>query len=191
MFDRPNFFFVATVVATSLALPTAAMASELFTCPELKAAVADATRHFASYQGNAIAPTSADIALGKNYQAKNYQTKNYQAKKTMTDAKTCRVVDTSMEDPKSRMRQTGYSCQYPAVSKLDKALRTQLTRCVAGEVEDATDPYGFTIWVDRVSSGEGYRGTEVTATVNPVDGLTLWVRQSVCTNKGNSQACED
>ena len=181
MVDRPSFFFAVTVVATGWALPTAAMAREAFVCQELKAAVADAQRGFASHKSSLVAPVNVATMPGKTYQAK----------KLMTGAKTCRVVDVSLDEPQMQMRQTGYSCQFPAVFKLDKALRAQLTRCVAGEVEDESDPDDFTLWVDRVSSGEGFRGTEINAQVNAVDGLTLWVRQSVCTNKGNSLACEE
>jgi hypothetical protein len=96
-----------------------------------------------------------------------------------------------MDEPKMRLRQTGYRCQYPAVRQLGQALRAELKRCVSGEVDDPSDPGEITIWVERLSSGEGYRATEVTAVVNPVDGMTLWVRQSVCTNQGGGQACDD
>jgi hypothetical protein len=174
-----------------LAHPLPAVAADAFVCAELKAAVADAPRHFASYRGGAIAPTDADIALSKSYREKNYQKKSYQAKKTMTGAKSCSVVDVSMEEPKRRVRDTVYSCQYPAGFKLDKALRTQLTRCIAGEADDGSSRYDFAILVDPVSSGEGVSATEVKALMNPVDGLTLSMRQTVCTNKGNSKACED
>lgn len=193
-----------TVLLLCLAHPLPAVAADAFVCAELKAAVADAPRHFASYRGEAIAPTNkgdaiaptdSDIALEKALEkalkSKNYQKKSYQAKKTMTGAKTCSVVDVSMEDPKSRMRETAYSCQYPAGFKLDKALRTQLTRCIAGEAGDGSSRYDFAILVDAVSSGMGFSGTEVNALMNPVDGLTLSVRQTVCTNKGSSKGCED
>lgn len=189
-----------TVLLLCLAHPLPAVAADAFVCAELKAAVADAPRHFVSYQGEAIAPTNrgdaiaptdSDIALEKALKPKNYQKKSYQAKKTMTGAKACSVVDVSMEDPKSRMRETAYSCQYPAGFKLDKALRTQLTRCIAGEADGGSSRYDFAILVDAVSSGEGFSGTEVNALMNPVDGLTLSVRQTVCTNKGSSKGCED
>jgi hypothetical protein len=51
-------------------------------------------------------------------------------------------------------------------------------------------PDDFTLWVDRVPSGEGYRGIEVNAQADTVTGLTLRVRQSVCTNKGEGMAWE-
>lgn len=182
MLDRSTTCLAATVVASWLALPAVAMASEVFACQELKAAVADAQHGFASHKG-ALATPQSELADSFG--------KTYQAKKTMTGAKACRVVDVSLDEPKMRLRQTGYRCQFPAVSKLDKGLRAELTHCVAGEVDDASDPEDFTIWADRASSGEGYRGTEVSAQVNAANGLTLWVRQSVCTNKGNGQSCED
>jgi hypothetical protein len=168
-------------VALSLALPTAAVAADVFACAELKAAVTEAGQGFASYKGAAkvetnVARTSAKIHL---------------AKRSMTGATACHVVDVNLDEPKMRLRQTAYSCGFSGVSKLDKALRTQLTRCVAGEVDDPSDPDELTIWASRVSSGEGYRGIEVNAQANAVNGLTLLVRQSVCTNKGSGQACED
>lgn len=181
MVNRTTWFFAGALLAAAGVLPTAAFAGELLNCLELKAALADVPRGFAAHKGALLPPGGSANPLGRTYQAK----------KTMTGAKACRVVDVSMDEPKMLIRQMGYSCQYPAVIKLDKALRSQLTRCVAGEAEDDSDPHEFTIWVDRVSSGEGYRGTEVSALFNPVDGLTLWVRQTVCTNKGNGQACED
>ena len=173
---------VAGIVwAACAALPTAAEASDVLVCQELKAAVADAQRGFAAHKGALIRPGEPANALGKTYQAK----------KSMTGAKACRVVDVSLDEPKMRLRQVGYRCQFPAVLKLDKSLRAELKRCVAGEVDDPSDPYDFTIWVEHVLSDEGYRATEVTAVVNPADGMTLWVRQSECTNKGGRQACDD
>ena len=173
--------FACAVVVMSLALPVAAMAGDAFVCQELKAVVAEAGQGFSSFKGalrvqTNLARTASNI---------------HSAKKSMTGATACSVVDVNQDQPKMRLRQTAYSCQFSKLFKLDKALRAQLTRCVAGEVDDPSDPDELTIWVDRVSSGEGYGGTEVTAQVNAVDGLTLLVRQSVCTNKGNGLACED
>ncbi len=180
-FKRSGLLVAGTVWAALLALPTAVMARDVLVCQELKAAVADAQRGFATHKGALAAPDAPTLPFGKAYQAK----------KTMTGAKACSVVDVSLDEPKMRLRQTGYSCQFPAVFKLDKSLRAELTRCVAGEVEDPPEPDDFTIWVERVSSGEGYRATEVNALVNPVGGMTLWVRQSVCLNKGEGQVCEN
>ncbi len=182
MLDRSTLCLAATVVATWLALPTVAMASEMFACKELKAAVTDAQHGFALHKG-ALATPRGEPAHPLE--------KTYQVKKTMTGATACRVVEVSLDEPKMRLRQMGYRCQFPAVFKLDKSVRAELTRCVAGEVDDASDSDEFTIWVERVSSGEGYRGTEVSAQVNAATGLMLWVRQSVCTNKGDGQACEE
>ena len=182
MFDRSTLCLAATVVATWLAVPTVAMASEVFACQELKAAVSDVPKGFAAHKGALSTPPNPAF--------KGWKT--YKAKKTMTGAKTCSVVEVHLDEPQMRLRATGYRCQFPTVLKLDKSLRAELTRCVAGEADDdPSEPNEFTIWVDRVSSGEGYRATEVTALVNAADGLTLSVRQSVCTNKGNGQACED
>ncbi len=181
MMDRSTRWAVGAALGLCLGLPSAAWAGDVVVCAELKAVVADAERGFASHKGAANDQASQAGAPGKTYGAK----------KTMTGATTCSVVDVRLDDPGMRMRQTGYSCQFPSVVKLDKALRTQLTRCVAGEVDDPSDPDDVTLWVDRVSSGEGYRGTEVNAQVNALKGLTLWVRQTVCTNKGNAQSCEE
>ena len=169
------------VLIACFVLPTAAMARDVFVCKELKAAVADAGRGFASHKGALNAQTNSSRAPGKTYLASQ----------SMTGATACSVVDVDLDEPKMRLRQTAYSCQFSGVSKLDKALRSQLTRCVAGEVDDPSDPDELTIWVDRVSSGEGYRGTAVNAQANAVDGLTLLVRESVCTNKGDGQDCEE
>lgn len=184
MFYRTSLLAAGTVLATCLGLQTAALAGDVFVCAELKAAVADAQRGFASHKGALNARATPSSPGGA-------PDKTYLAKKTMTGAKACSVVDVSLDVPKMRVRQTGYSCQFAALSKLDKALRAELTRCVAGEVDDPSDPDDLTIWVDRVSSGEGYRGTDVNAQANAVNGLTLWVRQTVCTNKGDGQACEE
>jgi hypothetical protein len=174
--------FVAGLVWVACAvLPAVANAGDVLVCQELKAAVADAQRGFAAHKGALAKPGGANDLLGKRYQAKKF----------MTGATVCHVVDVSLDKPKMRQRQTSYRCQFPAVLQLDKSLRAELRRCVAGEVDDPSDPYDFTIWVERVSSGEGYRATEVTAVANLVDGMTLWVRQSVCTNQGGGQACED
>lgn len=183
MAHRSTWLFVGVLIATLGVQPTVAVASELSICPELKAALAEVPRGFAAHKGALLPPGSDAKSQGK--------TSTYQAKKTMAGAKDCRVVDVSMDEPKMLIRQTGYSCQFPATLKIDKALRSQLARCVAGEADDDSDPDEFTIWVDRVSSGEGYRGTEVSAHANAVDGLTLWVRQTVCTNKGKGLACEE
>lgn len=181
MVDRTTLLAAGTVLATGLGLSTAALASDVFVCAELKAAVADAERGFAAHKG-ALNPQAKPLPAGS---------KTYLAKKILTGATSCSVVDVSMDEPTMRLRQTAYSCQFPGVSKLDKALRTGLTRCVGGEVDDPSDPDEFTLWVDRVSSGEGWRGVEVNAQAKAVDGLTLQVRQSVCTNKGNGLACEE
>lgn len=172
---------VGTVLIACLALPAAAEARDAFVCAELKAAVADAGRGFAAHKG-ALNPQAKPLPAGG---------KTYLAKKILTGATSCSVVDVGMDEPTMRLRQTAYSCQFPGVSRLDKDLRTGLTRCVAGEVDDPSDPHDFTLWVDRVSSGEGYRGVEVNAQANTVTGLTLQVRQSVCTNKGEGMACEE
>ena len=169
------------VLAAGAALPAVANASDRLVCQELKAAVADAQRGFAAYKGALVKTGEASDALGQTYAAK----------KSLTGAKVCRLVEVNLNEPKMRLRRTAYRCEFPAVRKLDPALLAELKRCVAGEVDDPTDPYDFTIWVERVSSGEGYRATEVTAVVNPVDGMTLLVGQSVCTNQGGGQACED
>lgn len=179
--SKGQAFVAGLVVTLSVAMPGAAMAGDAFVCQELKAVVAEAGQGFSSFKGalrvqTNLARTASNI---------------HSAKKSMTGATACSVVDVNQDQPKMRLRQTAYSCQFSKIFKLDKALRAQLTRCVAGEVDDPSDPDELTIWVDRVSSGEGYRGTEVTAQVNAVDGLTLLVRQSVCTNKGNGLACED
>lgn len=163
------------------ALPTVALAQDRLVCAELKAAVADAPQGFAAYKGALAPPGKAAQSLGKTHQAK----------KVMSGAKACSVVGVVLDDPKKQIRQTAYQCQYPAVFQLDQALRAELTRCVAGEVDDAADPKDFTIWVDRVSSGEGYSATEVTAQVNAADGMKLQVRVSACTNKGDHLTCED
>lgn len=181
MFDRTTQLAAGAVVATCLGLPTSALASDVFVCTELKAAVADAGYGFASHKGALKAQTN--IA--------STSSKTYRTKKSLTGAKACSVVDVSLDEPKMRVRQTGYSCQFPAAFKVDKALRAELTRCVAGEVDDPSDPDDLTLWVERVSSGEGYRGTEVNAQANAVNGLTLGVRQTVCTNQGGGQACEE
>lgn len=172
---------VGMVLMACLAQPTVAATRETFVCSELKAAVADAERGFAAHKG-ALNPQAKPLPAGS---------KTYLAKKILTGATSCSVTDVSMDEPTMRLRQTAYSCQFPGVSRLDKALRTGLTRCVAGEVDDPSDPDELTLWVDRVSSGEGYRGVEVNAQANAVNGLTLQVRQSVCTNKGNGLACEE
>ena len=169
------------VLASCLALPTAAVASDVFVCAELKAAVADAGNGFAAYRGALKAQTDPSPAFGKTYLAKQI----------MKGAKACSVVDVSLEEPKMRLQQAAYSCEFAGLSKLDKALRTQLTRCVSGEVDDPPDLDEFTIWVDRVSSGESYRATEVNVQANAVNGLTLLVRQSLCINKGDGPSCED
>ena len=171
----------AMVIAAGGVLPMAAWAGDLFVCPELKAAVVDAERGFASHKGAVAAQAKPLMDLGKTYLAK----------KTLSGAQSCSVVEVSMDEPKMRLRDTAYRCQFPSVFKLDKALRAQLSRCIAGEVDDPSDPDDFTLWVERVSSGEGYRSVEVNAQANAVNGLTLQVRQSVCTNKGNGLACEE
>lgn len=181
MLNRTKLLAAGLVSGVWLGLPAGVWAGDVWVCAELKAAVADAAQGFASHRGAANAQASQAGAPGKTYQAK----------KTMTGAKACSVVDVSVAEPTMRMRQTGYTCQFPSVFKIDKALRTQLTRCIAGEVDDPSDPADFTLWVERVSSGEGYRGTEVNAQVHPLNGLTLWVRQSVCTNTGDKPACEE
>jgi hypothetical protein len=157
------------------------MASDVFVCGELKAAVADAVRNLAAYNDVLKAQAKPSLASGRTYTAKL----------SMSGATACSVVDVSLARPKMSLRQTGYSCQFAGVSKLYKAFRAQLTRCVAGEVEDPSDTEEFIIWVDRASSGEGYRGTEVNAQANVVNGLTLLVRQSVCTNKADGLDCEE
>lgn len=164
-----------------LALPTVALAQDRLVCAELKAAVSDAQQGFAAHKGALAPPGKATQSFGKTYQAK----------KMMSGAKACSVVGVALDDPKKQIRQTAYQCQYPAVIQIDKALRSELTRCVAGEVDDAADRNAFTIGVDRVSSGEGYSATEVHAQVNAADGMTLQVRQTVCTNKGGGHACDD
>lgn len=179
--DSSGPLAVGIVCATFFALPSMALAKDVLVCQELKAAVADAPRGFAAHKGALTTADQPALPFGKTYLAK----------KSMTGAKSCRVVEVNLDEPTMRLRQTGYSCQFPALLKLDKNLRAELTRCVAGEVDEPPEPNEFTLWVDRVSSGEGYRATEVNALVNPVDGLTLSVRQSVCSNKGSSLACED
>ncbi len=169
-------------LALCLALPMmTALAGEVFVCAELKAAVADAGRGFAAHKG-ALNPQAKPSPAGG---------KTYLVKKSLTGAASCSVVDVNMDGPTMRLRQTAYSCQFSGVSRLDQALRTQLTRCVAGEVDGPMDPEDFTLWVSRVSSGEGYRGTEVNVQVNPLNVLTLWVRQTLCTNTGDEPACEE
>ena len=179
---KRQWFVAGAVLAACWALPTAAVAAgDAFVCAELKAAVADAEGGFAAHKGALKAPSNAAQTAGKTYLTSQ----------SMKGARTCSVVEASLDEPKLRLRQTAYICQFPAVLKLDQRLRDELTRCVAGEVDEPSDPDEFTLWVDRVSSGEGYRATEVNALANPVTGLTLQVRQSVCTNKGNGQACEE
>lgn len=170
-----------TAVAALLVLPAAAIVGDGFVCQELKSAVADAARGFGSHKGALAAPGRQPRATGKTYLAK----------KSMTGASACSVEEAGWDEPTMRVRQTAYICRFPGAPKLGKALRAQLMRCVSGEVDEPSDPDEFTLWVDRVSSGEGYRGTEVNAQANAVDGLTLQVRLTVCTNKGDGQACEE
>src|SRR5690606_24121053 len=112
MRDRRTWILSAAVVAVCLAPSSAVMPSEVFAGQELKAAVADSERGFAAHKGTLLVSASPAILPSKTYQAK----------KTMTGAKTCRVVDVSLDEPQMQVRQTGYSCQYPGVFKLDKAL---------------------------------------------------------------------
>ena len=178
---RPSGRLAGAVVAACCAWPLAAMAGDVFVCAELKAAVADAGRGFAAFKGALKSPANSSTMSERTFLAKS----------SLTGATSCRVVDTRMEGPTMRLQQTAYRCQFPGISKLDRALRTGLARCVAGEMDDPSDHNDFTLWVERFSSGEGYRGVEVNAQANAANGLTLQVRQSVCTNKGEGPTCED
>jgi hypothetical protein len=117
--------------------------------------------------------------------------KTFLARKSMAGAAICGADEVSLDEPKMRQRQTACRCQFLGISRLDKALRAQLTRCGAGEADDPSDPEELTLWVIHVSSGESYRATEVNAQADAVSGLTLRVRLSVCTNTGGGLACDE
>jgi hypothetical protein len=127
---------VATLVASLLlaagsVLPAVANAGDALVCQELKAAVADAQRGFAAYKGALVKTGEASDALGQTYGARQ----------SLTGAKACHVVEVNLNEPKMRLRRTGYRCQFPAVRKFDAALRAELKRCVSGEVDDPLDTH--------------------------------------------------
>lgn len=66
----PGRLLVGAVVSASFALPAAAVASDVFVCGELKAAVADAVRNFPAHKGVLKAQANPSLASGRTYLAK-------------------------------------------------------------------------------------------------------------------------
>lgn len=132
---RSTLSFAATAMGVWLACPAPAMSSEAFFLPG-----AEGGRERRA-EGICCPQRCACCA----FQPRRQGLENLPAKKTMTGAKTCSVVAVHLDEPKMQLRQTGYSCKFPAVFKIDKALRERLSRCVAGEVDEDSDPDKFTI----------------------------------------------
>lgn len=173
--------------------------AQTFSCPELRAVLAEADRDFASLKGRQLKKEgAADFARANGLPAgkrdMKYRRLVHEANKPLAGSVTgCTVVDAYLEDRQSTLRQSSFECRYDprsSVFRITPALRRQLHGCVGGEVDPGSDGASLVIHVDRVASGEGTRGVWVELETSPADGATLSVRKSVCVRK-TPAGCDD
>ncbi|MCO5108121.1 MAG: hypothetical protein M9907_13690 [Burkholderiaceae bacterium] len=190
---------LARTLLACASLVAAPALAQSFSCPELRAVLAEADRDFASSKGRQLKKeNAADFARANGLPAGKldikYQRLVHEANKPLTGPVTgCQVVDAYLEDKQSTLRQSSFECRYEpgsSVSRITPALRKQLHDCVGGEVDSDSDGTSLVIYVDRVESGEGMRGVSVELETNPADGATLSVRKSVCVRK-TPAGCDD
>lgn len=182
--------------ATLVAVPATA---QTFSCPEIKAVLAEADRDFASLKGRQLKKeTAEDFARANGLPAGKldikYQRLIHEARKPLTGPVAgCQVVDGYLEDKQATVRQSSFECRYhpkSSAARITPALRKQLHGCVGGEVDPDSDTASLIIYVDRVESGEGMRGVSVELETDAADGATLAVRKSVCVRK-TPDGCDD
>jgi len=182
--------------ASLVAVPAAA---QTFSCPEIKAILAEADRDFSSLKGRQLKKeTAGDFARARDLPAgaldMKYQRLIHEAKKSLSgSANGCQVVDAYLEDDEARITQSSFECPYKPKSsavRITPALRKQLHGCVGGEVDPDSDGASLIIYVNRVESGEGVRGLSVELETDAADGATLSVRKSVCSRK-TPGGCDD
>lgn len=200
---RPRKIGLAALLASAslacaslVAVPAAA---QTFSCPEIKAVLAEADRDFASLKGRQLRKeTAEDFARANGLPPGKldikYQRLIHEAKKPLTGSVNgCQVVDGRLEDDEARIAQSSFECRYDSKSsaaRITPALRKQLHGCVGGEVDPDSDGAILIIHVDRVESGEGVRGVSVEIEADIPDGATLSVRKSVCVRK-TPDGCDD
>jgi len=184
------------VCASLLSMPAAA---QTFSCPEIKAILAEADRDFASLKGRQLKKeTAEDFARANGLPPgtvdMKYQRLTHEAKKPLTSAAGgCQVVDGYLEDDEAKITQSSVECRYDpksSAARVTPALRKQLHGCVGGEVDPDSDDASLVIYVDRVESGEGMRGVSVELETHAADGPTLSVRKVVCMRK-TPDGCDD
>jgi hypothetical protein len=174
-------------------------AAQTFSCPEIKAVLAEADRNFASLKGRQLKKeTAEDFARANGLPAGKldikYQRLTHEAKKPLTGAAGgCQVVDGYLEDDEAKITQSSFECRYDpksSAARITPALRKQLQGCAGGEVDPDSDNASLIIYVERVESGEGMRGVSVELEADAAAGATLSVRKSVCVRK-TPDGCDD
>jgi hypothetical protein len=188
---RALFAFASVVAVPALA--------QTFSCPEIKAVLAEADRDFAVLKGRQLKKeTAEDFArangLPAGKQDFKYQRLIHEAKKPLSGPVTaCQVVEAHLEDDESTIRQSSYECQYDpksSAAKITPAMRKQLHGCVGGEVDPDSDNESLVVHVDRAASGEGARSVSVELDANPAVGAKLSIRKLVCLKKAPT-GCDD
>lgn len=182
--------------ATLAAVPATA---QTFSCPEIKAVLAEADRDFASLKGRQLKKeTAEDFARANGLPAGKLDIKYHrlihEARKPLTGAASgCQVVEGYLEDDEAKIAQSSFECRYDpksSAARITPALRKQLHGCVGGEVDPDSDGASLIIYVNRVESGEGMRGVSVELETDAAEGATLSVRKSVCVRK-TPDGCDD
>jgi hypothetical protein len=194
----PTPLFARTLFACASLVAAPALAQN-FSCPEIKAALAEADGDFAALKGRQLKKeTAEDYARANGLPAGKpglqFQRMVYEAKKPLSGPVTaCQVVDVAIEVNQSTVRQSVFECLYEpksSAARISPAIRKQLHGCVGGEVDPDSDNEGLIIYVNRVASGEGTRGVLVELETNPADGAKLSIRKTVCLKKAPA-GCDD
>lgn len=190
--------FAAHTLFLSASLFAMPALAQTFTCQEIKTVLAEANRDFSSLKGRQLKKeTATDYARAHHLPAGKldfkYQRLVHEAKKPLSGSAGCQVVETYLEDDESTVRQSAFECQYEpksSATRITPAARKQLHDCVGGQVDPDSDSESLIIYVNRVESGEGARGTLVEFDTGPADGAKLSIRKMVCLKK-SAAGCDD
>ncbi len=191
----PTRYRLSMAVAGLLCVPL--VCAQEVDCTTLNGAIAAATDDFAAFRGTRreLAP-DPEMAQLNDSEGFSYSRDEYASTRQLAAAANCSVIVARAEDPGSIISEARLQCVWSSAGKSEvqfAAIRKALQACaIAAQVED-DDADSYTLFVDRVESGEGWGGVSVAAdrqSPSPDAGPSVAVIHAVCQAKATG-ACDD
>lgn len=163
-------------------------------CSELRNIVDAAETDFASLRGERVrTETPADIARGygapePDPDGMKYLNEVYTTTQPLSGGD-CEIRSARIDDDAASMNQTVFFCSWQQDAPFE-TLKGSLTSCFANAEVDE-DAGSIDLYVDYVSSGEGYRGLSLSASESPLGEFQLSVVKTVCLNRAPGGCGDD